>query len=56
MRSDQRWYNDVTLYWRLNGNTLETYCKDWKEVVKTPVEKKNDAKIRQACYCDAIER
>jgi len=40
---DLRWYKDVTLYWRVNGNTLETYSKDWKEVAKTPFEKKNDA-------------
>jgi hypothetical protein len=43
VRPDQKWYKDVTLYWRVNGNILETYCKDWKEVIKTPIEKKNDA-------------
>ena len=44
MQPDLRWFKDVTLYWRLNGNTLETYCKDWKEVSKTTIQKKNDAK------------
>jgi hypothetical protein len=43
IRPDLRWYKDVILYWRLNGNTLETYSKDWKEVARTPIEKKNDA-------------
>jgi hypothetical protein len=44
MNPNDRWYKDVTLYWRLSGNILETYSKDWKEVLKTPVEKKNDAR------------
>jgi hypothetical protein len=37
-----RWFKEVTLYWRVDGNTLETYCKEWKEVSKTTFEKKND--------------
>jgi hypothetical protein len=40
---DLRWYKDVTLYWRVTGNTLETYCTDWKEVAKTRIDKRNDA-------------
>jgi hypothetical protein len=44
MLPDLRWFKDVTLYWRVNGNSLETFAKDWKEVSKTQVEKKNDAK------------
>jgi hypothetical protein len=38
-----RWYKDDVLYWRLNGNSLETYSKQWKEVAKTQIEKKNVA-------------
>ena len=40
---DLRWYKDLTLYWRVNGNTLETYSSGWKEVAKTQIEKRNDA-------------
>ncbi|HET6722853.1 MAG TPA: hypothetical protein VFH07_08900, partial [Chitinophagaceae bacterium] len=40
---DLRWYKDVTLYWRVSGSTLETYANEWKEVVKTQIEKRNDA-------------
>ena len=47
MRADLRWYKDVILYWRLNGNTLETFSKDWKAVNKTIVEKKNDAATKK---------
>lgn len=40
---DLRWYKDLTLYWRVNGNILETYGSGWKEVAKTQIEKRNDA-------------
>jgi len=40
---DLRWYKDLILYWRVNGNTLETYSTGWKEVAKTLIEKRNDA-------------
>ena len=40
---DLRWHKDLVLYWRVNGNILETYGDGWKAIVKTPVEKRNDA-------------